>query len=354
MWLTALSSILVMFVIIFECTPFGTNIETDNPRLIHCMPINVVPISIAIYGFISIVVDLGYALLPAWMLWGVQMTKKSKFGAGFLMSMGLVATGVVVWRMVAFAETGFRHLEKLSMNDGYQLKILVLISCIFETSLGIQSACIATLVPMFRKIRDTYRSFFHVDYSSKSKSQSNPTRSGTARTTASDGGLLSPGPFLHHPNPLARNPPNAFMRREAEYRLREAEFHHREAEFHQLDELERASPSAPASPKSMRRILSSESPRGSIPASPNPRIRIPEPESPHSPVSTRSSDVEYYYQTLPTIHSGEVLPSSETVSTMMSIPISAYGSLELPGTLTESNSRINIASPSTHTTRSMD
>lgn len=90
MWTTGISSIVVVFLILFECSPFGANIETDNPRLMKCMPPTVMPMSIAVYSILAIIVDLGLVILPAWLLWPVRMDRKTRIGSVLLLSMGVV------------------------------------------------------------------------------------------------------------------------------------------------------------------------------------------------------------------------------------------------------------------------
>ena len=222
------------------------------------------------------------------------------------------------------AGTGFKHLEKLSVESGYELKIKVMISCIFEGSLGILASSMATLLPLFKKMRDFCRSYLRMT-----------SKSGPAGTSDA----------VNHPGPLTSNPPDVFMRREPEWRgreperrEREPEWRRRESPYHQLQELNRAATSFPGSPTSFRRIL--------------------DPEPPHSPTTPRSmstlSEYDDYSPALPTIYSGEVLPTSDTVSTMMSIPMSEFGSLDIPGTLTETASKPNLSSPTAATIRSME
>lgn len=223
------------------------------------------------------------------------------------------------------------------MDDGYELKIKVLISCIFEGSLGIQASCLATLVPLYRKIRevplfrrirDRCRSYLRMLPWSK-----------TDRTGTLD---PAPSPLIDNPGPLTSTPtPNAFMRQQAYYQ--------------ELEERNRAAsppPQFPGIPTSPDRTASL-----SFPGSPTSFSPILDPEPPHPPTSPRSTSSEY--PALPTIHSGQVLQMSDTVSTMMSIPrtdsdVTDSYSLEIPGTLTEAPSRANLSSPTTLTVRPVD
>jgi hypothetical protein len=88
------------FVTLFQCNPiryFWQKSLVDGT----CIP-NIVIIALGyVYSIFSIIADFTFALLPAALVWNLQLKKKTKIALIPLLTMGCVASAAVIARLPA-------------------------------------------------------------------------------------------------------------------------------------------------------------------------------------------------------------------------------------------------------------
>jgi hypothetical protein len=85
-----LLGIVYNFIVAFQCSPISYFWEQMIGKPGKCLPLNVVPDASIAYSLISGICDFVLALLPIWILWTVQLNKRTKVIVGTLLSTGFM------------------------------------------------------------------------------------------------------------------------------------------------------------------------------------------------------------------------------------------------------------------------
>ncbi|KAM7218525.1 hypothetical protein V8F06_006129 [Rhypophila decipiens] len=346
------SSTAVFFIDLFECRPVGAARSNAD----FCMDPNVLPLTIIIYSLLSLIVDCVFAFLPVGVLCGMQIKRRKKIGAMILMSMGLLATGTIVWRLVFLLQPGFITIQQPKGGEEpdqmwfitkpvLKLKVNMMLSWTIEQSVALMAASFATYKPLYKFLREKYLSKIHY-----------PVRN-SCFCRRIFGAPLPPSIRIRSKSPTPLGSPtipnnpgyNAYTRRMAEYcQVGEYELCSRQTPSTESDaeknnwtsSTDEESPVSPAFPT----FSKTNSTQALISLTPTSvrfgdgTIEAPQP----SPTPTTTYERSDAVAGLPTIPSGQVLSisHSQSQSTIQSIPVD-YNELfyGMPATLTEARIR---------------
>lgn len=89
-----LAAIIFFFVTIFQCNPVSKYWKEDQPG--YCMPPRIFIDLAYLYSAVSVVTDLAYALLPAFVIWHVQLRTRIRFILIILMGLGCLYVSSVL------------------------------------------------------------------------------------------------------------------------------------------------------------------------------------------------------------------------------------------------------------------
>ncbi|KAI1344653.1 hypothetical protein F5Y15DRAFT_118486 [Xylariaceae sp. FL0016] len=145
--LTSVLSLTYFFVVLFQCSPpsyFWTELEGASGR---CLDPSVIPAVTMGFGAFSIVMDWIVGLLPIAMLWNVRINLRTKVSVAALLSLGILAGIALLVRMF------YLNQARIASRDFVRATINVATCAIIELALGIIAGCVATLPPLFKRIR---------------------------------------------------------------------------------------------------------------------------------------------------------------------------------------------------------
>ncbi|KAF9699097.1 hypothetical protein EKO04_003332 [Ascochyta lentis] len=128
------------FVTLFQCNPvrFFWKKTLEHGTCIN----NTVIIALAfVYSIFSIIADFTFALIPAFLVWNLQLKRRTKIALIPLLTMGCVASAAVIARLPS--------LPKLHSPDFLWDTLDVAIWSTVEQGLAITAGSLATLRPLF-------------------------------------------------------------------------------------------------------------------------------------------------------------------------------------------------------------
>ncbi|KAI9370269.1 hypothetical protein BJX61DRAFT_544799 [Aspergillus egyptiacus] len=139
-------------VLLLNCQPVSYFWERFNPlKSGTCLSTDIL-IGIAyMYSSITIVCDFTLGLLPAFLIWRLQMTPRTKVALVGILSLGAVASVAVVIRMP--------FLQYYSDPDFLYSTYQIAIWSVMETGLAIVAGSLITLRPLFRWFLDGSSSY---------------------------------------------------------------------------------------------------------------------------------------------------------------------------------------------------
>lgn len=140
---TELYSFYFFFLFVFQCKPssyFWTRWTGSDGS---CIDTNIVVRSTYGYSAVQCLTDWIFAILPFFLVWKLQMTKRSKISVALILSMGAIASTATIIRIPYLHTMG-------NVTDFLYATTDVAIWSGVETGLGITAACLATLRPLFR------------------------------------------------------------------------------------------------------------------------------------------------------------------------------------------------------------
>ncbi|UNI16898.1 hypothetical protein JDV02_003287 [Purpureocillium takamizusanense] len=143
--LSVIAATIFFFVTIFQCKPvsfYWTRLGGDTDG--SCLSMDVIMSIAYFYSICSIVTDFTFAVLPAFVIWNLQLKLRARLALIFLIAMGCVASSALVVRC-AFLKH-FRDVDFL-----YSTIDIVIWSSI-EMGLAISAASLATLRPLVKAI----------------------------------------------------------------------------------------------------------------------------------------------------------------------------------------------------------
>ncbi|KAE8373589.1 hypothetical protein BDV26DRAFT_285004 [Aspergillus bertholletiae] len=144
--LTILVGAMFVLVSIFECTPvdFFWNRLTKTGK---CVDPNALMGIAYTASIVAAIADFTLGLLPCFIVWNLQMNRRTKIALAGIMGLGCIAGATVIARIPYLS--AYKHADFLYAT--YSVSIFSNI----ETGVGITASSLATLRPIFRILRDT-------------------------------------------------------------------------------------------------------------------------------------------------------------------------------------------------------
>ncbi|KAI0165998.1 hypothetical protein GGR57DRAFT_1525 [Xylariaceae sp. FL1272] len=140
---TIITCLAFFFVTIFQCHPVSYWWD-DYTQSGTCIDSKVVIALAYLYSVCAIITDFTFALLPAWIIWGLQMKTRTKLALIPLMAMGCVASAAVIVRCF--------FLPRIQDPDFLWATTDVAIWSSVEEALAISAGSLATLRPLVKII----------------------------------------------------------------------------------------------------------------------------------------------------------------------------------------------------------
>ncbi|KAH7119835.1 hypothetical protein B0J11DRAFT_71239 [Dendryphion nanum] len=132
------------FVTMFQCNPISYFWDTDTQDG-KCINIEIVIGLGYLYSAFSIISDFTFALLPAFLVWNLQLNRRTKMVLIPLLTMGCIASSAVVARVPYF--------QNLRNKDDFLWGTVdIAIWSTVEQGLAITAGSLATLRPLFSLI----------------------------------------------------------------------------------------------------------------------------------------------------------------------------------------------------------
>ncbi|KAJ4165547.1 hypothetical protein LMH87_007176 [Akanthomyces muscarius] len=128
------------FVTMFQCQPVAHYWNDAIPG--HCLPIHIYVALGYLYSSVSVATDLVFALLPAFIIWHLQIRTEIRWVLIFLMGLGCVASIAVLVR-VAYLSTFYDPDFLWATTD-------IAIWSTIEMGLALTAASVSTLRPLAR------------------------------------------------------------------------------------------------------------------------------------------------------------------------------------------------------------
>ncbi|KAL3496302.1 hypothetical protein BJX62DRAFT_193864 [Aspergillus germanicus] len=139
-------------VLLFDCQPISYFWERVT-LVAHgkCLSTDVLLIIAYLYSGFTIVCDFALGILPACLIWGLQMTQRTKAALVGILSLGAIASVAVVIRLP--------YLKNYADVDFLFSTYQIAIWSIMETGLAIIAGSLITLRPLFRWFLDGSSSY---------------------------------------------------------------------------------------------------------------------------------------------------------------------------------------------------
>ncbi|CAG7561832.1 unnamed protein product [Fusarium equiseti] len=170
MFSTALSGAIFFFVTVFQCHP--VSFFWDKGQDGTCIDPTVVIALAVLYSIFAVGSDFVFALLPGFIVWNLQLRKKTKYCLIPLLAMGCVASAAVIAR--------FPYLPLLRKPDFLWNTTDIAIWSTIEQGLAITASSMATLRPLLKQAA------FHLGLTSKPISNG-PSAYGYGRSARTPG-----------------------------------------------------------------------------------------------------------------------------------------------------------------------
>ncbi|CAG7557596.1 unnamed protein product [Fusarium equiseti] len=142
---TELYSLFFFLLFILQCRPtslFWLRV-TENPPAGSCLDATIVANVFYGYSAISCASDWTYSILPMFLVWKLQMSKRTKISVVAILAAGAIASSATIIR--------FPYLYSLTDIDDFLYSTSdVAIWSSVETGLGITASAVATLRPLLR------------------------------------------------------------------------------------------------------------------------------------------------------------------------------------------------------------
>ncbi|KAI1855171.1 hypothetical protein JX266_000036 [Neoarthrinium moseri] len=142
---SVLAGFAFFLVTLLQCQPvsyFWYRVDPTAPGT--CVSADVIIALAALYSAFSVISDFTFAILPAFLLWDLQMNRRTKFTIIPILAMGCIASSAVVAR--------FPYLHQLRDTDFLFATVDIAIWSCVEQGLAITAGCCATLRPLLKDI----------------------------------------------------------------------------------------------------------------------------------------------------------------------------------------------------------
>ncbi|KAH6885293.1 hypothetical protein B0T10DRAFT_92447 [Thelonectria olida] len=180
MLITVCTGIVFFFVTLLQCRPISYFWNKDEPG--SCINIEVIIALTYLYSVFSVISDFTCAILPMFLVWKLNMDRKSKIALIPIMAMACVASSAVVVR--------FPFVKDFRNPDFLWATIDIAIWSATEQGLAVTAGSLATLRPLLRII--THRLGLSSTGPSQLQDASHPSGSGYQGKSTPSG---SRGPF---------------------------------------------------------------------------------------------------------------------------------------------------------------
>ncbi|KAI1484399.1 hypothetical protein F5X96DRAFT_457312 [Biscogniauxia mediterranea] len=141
--LTVVTGIVFFFVTLFQCNPipyfwlrYGGTVEGS------CIDVGIIVALTYLYSAFSVICDFTFAILPIFLIWGLQMEKRTKVALIPILSMGCVASSAVVVRLA--------YVQDFMDPDFLWATVNIAVWSTTEQGLAITAGSLATLRPLYR------------------------------------------------------------------------------------------------------------------------------------------------------------------------------------------------------------
>ncbi|EAW14396.1 uncharacterized protein ACLA_074330 [Aspergillus clavatus NRRL 1] len=140
-------AIMFWLVLLFACKPISYFWQRVRPgHAGTCLSTDTLVDISYLYSSLTIFCDLTLGIMPALLVWNLQMNRKTKIALGAILSLGAVASVAVIIR-IPFLQT---YKDADFLYSTFQIAIWSVI----ETGLGITAGSLVTLRPLFRWFLD--------------------------------------------------------------------------------------------------------------------------------------------------------------------------------------------------------
>ncbi|KAJ4266240.1 hypothetical protein NW762_004221 [Fusarium torreyae] len=140
MAITVCTGVVFFFVTLFQCSPISFFWNQDQPG--QCVNVEVIIALTYLYSACSVISDFTCAILPMFLVWKLNMGKKTKLALIPIMGMACVASSAVVVR--------FAFVKDFKNPDFLWATIDIAIWSTTEQGLAITAGSLATLRPLLR------------------------------------------------------------------------------------------------------------------------------------------------------------------------------------------------------------
>ncbi|CAG9952711.1 unnamed protein product [Clonostachys rosea f. rosea IK726] len=143
MVITVMTGAVFFFVTLFQCNPvwyfWDKNVSGGT-----CVDPEVIMALTYLYSVLSVICDFTFAFLPMFIIWKLNMNKRTKFALFPIMAMGCVASAAVLVR--------FPYIKDFKNPDFLWATLDIAIWSTTEQGLAITAGSLATLRPLLRTI----------------------------------------------------------------------------------------------------------------------------------------------------------------------------------------------------------
>ncbi|KAJ5314717.1 Vacuolar protein sorting-associated VPS28 N-terminal [Penicillium atrosanguineum] len=145
--LTIIIGLIFWLVLLLDCHPISYFWKQANDRSTgSCLSVDILLDIAYLYSALTVVCDFTLGILPIFLVWHLQMNRRTKVAVGGILSLGAIASVAVIIRLPFlkyYADTDFLY-------STYQIAVWTII----ETGLGITAGSLITLRPLFRWLLD--------------------------------------------------------------------------------------------------------------------------------------------------------------------------------------------------------
>lgn len=141
---TIVVGLLFWFMLTLQCHPVSHFWHRDRPG--HCLPVNTIIDVAYLYSVTATVCDFALSIVPIFLIWSLQMNRRSKIALAGILAMGGIASAAVIVRIPFLHD--YKNPEFLYATSQISIWSNV------EASLGITAGSLTTLRPLFRFFRD--------------------------------------------------------------------------------------------------------------------------------------------------------------------------------------------------------
>lgn len=141
MFLTVLTGLVFFFVTLLQCAPLSYFWNKSQPG--SCINVDVIIALTFFYSAVSVICDFTFAILPIFLVWNLNMSKKTRLLLIPILGMACIASVAVLCRMA--------YVMDFKNPDFLWATLDIAIWSDTEQGLAITAGSLATLRPLYRK-----------------------------------------------------------------------------------------------------------------------------------------------------------------------------------------------------------